>query len=99
MNMQALMAQAQKMQRDIVKSKEEVEKQTFQGKSEWITIEMNGAKKIISLKINFEGNLDEEDKEVLAEMFMIAYNDVLNKVDKETEKAMSKYGSALNGLF
>ena len=34
MNMQNLMAQAQKMQRDITKKKEEIDNSTFEGDSE-----------------------------------------------------------------
>ena len=35
MNMQNLMAQAQRMQKDITKKQEEIYKKTFVGKSEW----------------------------------------------------------------
>ena len=38
MNMQALMAQAQKMQRDITKKKEEIDKMEFNGKSELVDV-------------------------------------------------------------
>ena len=44
MNMQNLMAQAQRMQRDIMKKKEEVEKKTFVGSSELVTVTVNGKK-------------------------------------------------------
>ena len=40
MNMQNLMAQAQRMQRDIMKKKEEVGKQLFTGKSELVEVTM-----------------------------------------------------------
>ena len=42
MNMQNLMAQAQRMQRDIMKKKEEVEKKIFVGSSELVTVTVNG---------------------------------------------------------
>ena len=38
MNMQNLMAQAQKMQRDITKKKEELDNSTFEGVSEWVKV-------------------------------------------------------------
>ena len=47
MNMQNLMAQAQRMQKDITKKQEEIYKKTFVGKSEWIEITMNGKKLLI----------------------------------------------------
>lgn len=45
MNIQNLMAQAQKMQKEISKKKEEIDNTTFEGVSEWIKVEMNGKKK------------------------------------------------------
>ena len=44
MNMQNLMAQAQKMQRDITKKKEEIDKMEFEGSSELVNIKVNGKK-------------------------------------------------------
>ena len=41
MNMQNLMAQAQKIQREITQKKEELEKMEFTGKSEWVEITFN----------------------------------------------------------
>ena len=41
MNIQNLMAQAQKMQKDITKKKEEIDNSTFEGTSEWVTVEIN----------------------------------------------------------
>lgn len=99
MNMQALMAQAQKMQKDVMKKKEEVDKKLFSGKSEWVEVTFNGAKELISIKIIKEGIIDEEDKEVLEDMIKIAINGVMSDIDKEMEKAMGQYGGALNGLF
>lgn len=99
MNMQNLMAQAQKMQRDITKKKEEVENTIFEGNSEWVKIEMNGKKELQSIKITKEGSLDTDDIEMLEDMIKIAMNDATNKVDKEFEAKMGAYGSALNGMF
>lgn len=98
MNMQNLMAQAQRMQRDIMKKKEEVEKQSFTGKSELVEITMNGNKVVTEVIIKNE-DLTKDDIEVLQDMIMIATNNAIKNVDQAMEKAMSRYGSALNGLF
>ena len=98
MNMQNLMAQAQRMQRDIMKKKEEVEKQSFTGKSELVEITMNGNKVVSEVIIKNE-DLTKDDIEVLQDMIMIATNNAIKNVDQAMEKAMSQYGSALNGLF
>ncbi|MDY3948051.1 MAG: YbaB/EbfC family nucleoid-associated protein [Bacilli bacterium] len=98
MNMQNLMAQAQRMQRDIMKKKEEVEKQSFTGKSELVEITMNGNKVVTEVIIKNE-DLTKDDIEVLQDMIMIATNNAIKNVDQAMEKAMGQYGSALNGLF
>ena len=98
MNMQNLMAQAQRMQRDIMKKKEEVEKQSFTGKSELVEITMNGNKVVTEVIIKNE-DLTKDDIEVLQDMIMIATNKAIKNVDQAMEKAMGQYGSALNGLF
>ena len=98
MNMQNLMAQAQRMQRDIMKKKEEVGKQLFTGKSELVEVTMNGNKEVTEVVIKNE-DLGKDDIEVLQDMIMIATNDAIKNVDQAMEKAMGQYGSALNGLF
>ena len=97
MNMQALMQQAQKMQRDITKKKEELNKKTFTGSSELVEVAFTGDKKLVSTKI--KSDIDNDDKEIIEDMFVIAVNDAMAQIDKETESVMGAYGSQLNGLF
>ncbi len=99
MNMQAIMAQAQKMQRDVMKKKEEVDNKEFIGKSEWVEAVVMGNKTVKEIRIIKEGTIDDEDREVLQDMLVIAINDAMAQIDKEMEKAMGPYGNALNGLF
>ena len=98
MNMQKLMAEAQKMQRDITKKQEELEKAIFEGKSEWIELTLNGKYELKSFKITYENDITNEDKEMLEDMVNIALNDALTKVSKEKDKIMGSYGS-MGGLF
>lgn len=98
MNMQALMQQAQKMQRDITKKKEELNKKTFVGTSELVEVVFSGDKKLVSVTIKQDG-LDDSDKEILQDMFVIAVNDAMGKIDKETDSMLGAYGSQLNGLM
>ena len=99
MNMQALMQQAQKMQRDMTKKKEELNKKTFVGTSELVEVTFSGDKKLVSVNIKQEGSLDEDDKEILQDMFVIAVNDAMKKIDNETENMLGAYGSQLSGLL
>ena len=99
MNMQALMQQAQRMQKDMTKKKEELNKKIFVGTSELVEVTFTGDKKLVSVNIKQDGSLDEEDKEILQDMMVIAVNDAMKQIDKETEKMLGAYGSQLNGLF
>ena len=98
MNMQALMQQAQKMQRDINKKKDELNKKEFVGSSELVEVKFTGDKKLVSVNIKID-DLSNDDKEIIEDMFTIAVNDAMNKIDKETESMLGAYGNQLNGLL
>ena len=97
MNMQALMQQAQKMQKDIMKKKDEVNKKEFTGNSELVEVVFNGDKRMVSAKI--KQDIENDDKEMIEDMLVIAINDAMNKIDKETESSLGAYGNQLGGLF
>ena len=97
MNMQQIMQQAQRMQRDITKKKEEIDKMEFLGKSEWVEIVFNGKREIKSFKI-LKDEIDGDDKEMLEDTIMIAIKDAFNKIDKESESKLGSYAS-MSGLF
>ena len=86
MNMQALMRQAQQMQKDITKKKDELNKKTFVGTSELVEVTFTGDKKLVSTKI--KSDIDNDDKEIIEDMFVIAVNDAMAKIDKETESML-----------
>ena len=60
--MQALMQQAQKMQRDITKKKDELNKKQFTGTSELVEVVFTGDKKLVS--VNIKSDIDNDDKEI-----------------------------------
>ena len=97
MNMQAMLRQAQQMQKDITKKKDELNKKTFVGTSELVEVTFTGDKKLVSTKI--KSDIDNDDKEIIEDMFVIAVNDAMAKIDKETESMLGAYGSQLGGLF
>ena len=98
MNMQQIMQQAQRMQRDIQKKKGEIDATNFTGKSEWVEIIFNGKREIQSFKITKGGVIDQDDKEMLEDMIMIAIKDAFSKIDKETESKLGQYAS-MSGLM
>ena len=86
MNMQQMMQQAQRLQREIMQKKEEVERELFPGKYEWVEVVFNGKKEIQSVKINHDGDLSQEDREMLEDMILLAIKDSMQKIDEATEK-------------
>lgn len=99
MNINNLMAQAQKMQKDIEKKQQEINSTEFIGESEWVEVILLGNKSIKSVKIKNKMTMDEEDLECLEDMIKIAISDAQNKIDKEIEKKMGSYSKLAGGLF
>lgn len=90
MNMQAMMQQAQKMQREISKAKEEVESKVFTSTKSFVEVSINGKKEVQTIKINRE-SLEKEDIEMLEDLILVSLNDALKQVDKELESKLGKY--------
>lgn len=98
MNIQQMMKQAQKMQKDMMISKDEISKTIFEGESSLVHIKMNGEREIISVKIDFN-DIEKEDMEIIEDMVLIAVNDAIKKINKETEDKMGKFTQGMPGLF
>ncbi len=99
MNMQNLMAQAQKMQREITAKKAELEQMEFVGKSEWVEITFDGSRIIKNVKIIKEGIIEEEEKEILEDMIQIATKDAFIQINKAMNEKLGQYAGALDGLM
>ena len=97
MNINQLMQQAQKMQKDMLKSQEEVGKMTFTSKKDLVEVEVNGNKEVT--KIILDKNIEKDDIEALEDMLMLAINEALKKADDEMEKKLGRYSKAMPGLF
>jgi nucleoid-associated protein EbfC len=98
MNIQAMMKQAQQLQKDMLKAKEELNKKVFETEKNFIKIKMNGDKKLLEFKVN-KDKLDEDDIELLEDLIIVSFNETIDKIEKETEKEMGKYTKGLPGLF
>ncbi len=97
MNMQAIMKQAQSMQKEIEKIKEEIDQTEFMGESSFVSVRINGKKEVLEVKIDHD-TLEKEDLEIMQDMIVVAMNQAMKKVDDITEQKMSKYAS-IPGLF
>ena len=98
MNMQAMLRQAQNMQRDMLKAKEEIDKTEFIGTSSLVTAKVMGDKSVSSIEFNIDDDFTIEDIDMLQDMVVVAINDAMKKIDETTEKKMSKFGN-IPGLF
>lgn len=99
MNMNNLMAQAQKMQKDIQKKQDELNSMIFVGESELVNITLKGDKTIVKVEIKNKNDMDSEDLECLEDMIKIAFDDAISKINKEIDKKMGMYGKLAGGLF
>lgn len=99
MNMQALMRQAQTLQKDMMKAKDEIDKTEFVGESSLVKITMKGNREVTKVEISKQDSLSEEDIEMLEDMILLAVNDVNKKIEEFTNKKMGKFGNSMPGLF
>lgn len=94
MNMQAMLQQAQKMQREMQKKQAELEASTFNIESAGgaIKIAIKGNRQIESIEIDKDA-IDPDDKEMLEDMIKIAINEAMNIIDN----AFAKLNASLTG--
>lgn len=98
MNIQAMMKQAQKLQKEMMDAKEKLDKEVFESTKSFVTVKALGNKTITEVKIDIE-NLEKDDIEMLQDLITVVTNDVMSQIDKETEKVMGKYTQGMPGLF
>ena len=101
MNMQMLMQQAKKMQAQLQKDQEELEKTEYEGSSSLVNVKINGKYEVVGVKINLPDGefIGSDDTEMLEDMFMVAMNEAVKKVATDKKKKMGKYGQGLAGLM
>ena len=98
MNMQAMLKQAQKMQKDMMNAKNEIDNMIFEETNSFVTVKANGKKEILEVKIDND-SMDKDDIEMLQDIIMVVINNIFKKIDAETEKKLGKYTQGMPGLF
>lgn len=98
MNIQAMMKQAQKLQKDMMNAKKEIDETEFECTKSFLTVKAMGNKKITSIKIDME-SISKDEIEMVEDLVLVAINELMDKIDKETEKKMGKYTQGMPGLF
>lgn len=95
-NMQAMMRQAQKMQQDALRAKEELDNTVFEGSASGglVKVEINGAYEMQSVKID-PSVVDPEDVEMLEDLVVAAYNDAAAKIDEKKNSSLGAFGGLI----
>lgn len=99
MNMQSIMQQAQKMQRDLQKVQKELEGTNYEGTSSFVKVVLNGKMEVVSIKIDSDESIEKEDMELLEDMIVSAFKDASKKALADKEKKLGKFGQGMSGLF
>ena len=102
MNQAAMMKQVQKMQQDMIRMQEEMEKKTYTAAAGggMVKAEVNGKHEVVNLEINPEA-VDPDDVEMLQDMIIAAVNEAMRTADTDAANNMSRLTGGLNlgGLF
>jgi DNA-binding YbaB/EbfC family protein len=98
-NMQALLQQAQKMQKDMQRAQAEAESYIAEGRAGGgaVVCVVNGKNEVVSVSIKPEAVADVD---LLNDMVRIAANDALNQIRKNTETKLNQVtgGMSIPGL-
>lgn len=101
-NMNNIMKQAQKLQKQIEETKEQVESKTVEASAGGgaVTAVVSGKKQVIEIKINPDV-VDPDDVEMLQDLVLAAINEALNKAEQMVNDEMAKVTGGFNipGLF
>jgi nucleoid-associated protein EbfC len=96
-NMNAMMKQAQKMQKDMARVQEELEQREFETSAGGgaVTVKVSGKKEIVDIQIKPEV-VDADDVEMLQDLIMAAVNEAIRIADETVAREMSKLTGGLN---
>ena len=99
-NMNNLMKQAQKMQKQMEENQKALEEKEFTAAAGGGAVEVtvSGKKEVTKVKLA-EEVVDPDDVEMLEDLIMAATNEALRKMEAETQAVMSKLTGGLGGGF
>lgn len=102
-NMNNMIKQAQKMQKDMMKVQEELEQRQIETSAGGgaVTVVVTGKKELVSINIKPEV-VDPEDVEMLQDLILAAVNEAIRKAEEMVSNEMSKLTGGLGlpgGLF
>ena len=102
MNQAAMLKQAQKMQQDMLRMQEEMEKKTYTATAGggMVSATVNGKHEVVALEIKPDA-VDPDDVEMLQDMIIAAVNEAMRTADTDASNNMSRLTGGLNlgGMF
>ena len=98
-NMNNLMKQAQRMQRQMEETTKELEEKeiTASAGGGAVSVTVSGKKEVTKVHIDPEA-VDTDDIEMLEDMIMAATNEALRQIDELSQESMAKITGGLGGL-
>lgn len=98
-NMNNLMKQAQKMQRQMEETTKDLETKEYTAASGGgaVTVTVSGKKEITAVKLS-EEVVDPEDIEMLEDLIVAAVNEAFRQMEEESSSAMAKLTGGLGGM-
>ena len=91
-NMNNLMKQAQRMQRQMEEKQAEIENKEWEATAGGgaVTVKVSGKKEVVSVKLSPEA-VDPDDVEMLEDLILTCINEALRKVDEAQAAQLGKY--------
>ena len=98
MNMQQMMAQAQKMQRELKKAMAALAEQDFvSNKGGLVTVTLKGNRRVESIVIEKDA-MDEENKEMIEESIVLAINELNEQISAAEEEINERITGSKTGF-
>ncbi|HBW12959.1 MULTISPECIES: YbaB/EbfC family nucleoid-associated protein [Proteiniclasticum] len=99
-NMNNLLKQAQKMQKDMEKNQKELESKIYEASAGGgaVSVKLTGKKRLESVTID-KDVVDPDDVEMLQDLVLSAVNAAMQMADEDAEKVMGKLTGGMPGLF
>ena len=96
-NMNNLMKQAQKMQRQMEVTQKEMEEKEYEATAGGgaVTVKVSGKKEVLSVKLSEEVD-DPDDIEMLEDLIVAATNEALRQLEEDSAKSMEALTGGLN---
>ena len=99
-NMNNLMKQAQRMQRQMEEKTKEMEEKEWEATAGGgaVTVRVSGKKEVLSVKLS-EEVVDPDDIEMLEDLIVAATNEAHRKMEEENAAMMNQLTGGLGGMF